>query len=172
LDVDRAPQNIGNYAMSSFVTPEEPIIINLADKLLNICENQNYNETNTINFILRFVQDNIEYNLDNISKGCTEYWRYSVETLVEKKGDCEDSSVLFASIMKALNYDTVLLFYVLENDTGHLSVGIYFNNIINGEFIQYNEKNYYYCETTSYGYNIGEIPKEINTKPDEIILIN
>jgi len=169
LDVNRAPQNVGIFAMASFVTSGDQVVETLANKLKILAEDENFNESNTINFILRFIQENVNYVLDNESKDCTEYWRYPVETLVEKKGDCEDSSVLFASIIDALEYNTVLLFYVLEGDIGHLAVGIHLEGGSYGEYIIYNNEKYYYCETTSYGFNIGEIPSDIKNDPDKII---
>jgi predicted transglutaminase-like cysteine proteinase len=117
------------------------------------------------------VQKNILYVSDNETKGMLEYWRYPVETLVEKKGDCEDTAILFASILDALGYEVVLLFYILDNETGHLSVGIHLGDGY-GEFIEDNSgKRYYYCETTNSMYQIGEIPSNIGNQPDDIIAI-
>ncbi len=171
LDVNRAPQNVGTYAMASFVTSSDHVVETLANKLKTLAKSENFNESATVNFILRFVQENVNYVWDNESKNCTEYWRYPVETLVEKKGDCEDSSALFASIMDALEYHTVLLFYIVEEDVGHLAVGIHLKGEGYGEYVIYDTKKYYYCETTSYGFNIGEIPSDIKNEPDKIIPI-
>jgi hypothetical protein len=172
LDTDRTPQNKGNNAMSSYVTSKDTIILQLSNKLNNIIEIQNFNEIEAANFILRFVQENIQYSLDNDTKGCTEYWRYPIETLVEKSGDCEDTSVLYSSIMESLDYKTILLFYILDNDVGHLAVGVNINQDYSGKFIEYNTLKYYYCETTSYGFNLGEIPSDIDKEPERIIQIN
>ena len=94
-----------------------------------------------------------------------------METLVDKKGDCEDSSVLFASIIDALGYDATLLFYVLEDDVGHLAVGIH----IDGDHGEYVEDKggtrYYYCETTNSVYGLGEIPPDMSDTPDRVISI-
>jgi transglutaminase-like putative cysteine protease len=169
LDINRVPQNVGTYAMASFVTSSDQVVETLADKLKILAEGENFDESATVNFILRFVQENVNYVWDNESKNCTEYWRYPIETLVEKKGDCEDSSVLFASIMDALEYNTVLLFYIVEEDVGHLAVGIHLKGESYGEYVIYDSKKYHYCETTSYGFNIGEIPSDIKNEPDKII---
>lgn len=171
LEVNRSPQQLGTKSIAKFVTTKDTVIIDLSNKLKNIIENENFNEVESINFILRFIQENIQYNLDNESKGCIEYWRFPLETLVEKRGDCEDSSVLFSSIIESLDYKTVLLFYIIENDIGHLAVGVNINYDYNGDFIEYNNLKYYYCETTSYGFNLGEIPTDINVEPEKIIPI-
>lgn len=160
--------------MLKFVTSDDKIISNLSDNLLSISGNENYDSVTTINFILRFVQENVEYIYDNISKGVAEYWRYPIETLVEKKGDCEDSSVLFASILDNLNYDVALLFYTWsegDQNFGHLAVGIHLDGD-HGSYVEDNTgKRYYYCETTSSQFVIGQLPPEIKDKPDKIINI-
>jgi len=172
LDVNRTPQQKGVRSMASYVTERDKVIIQLSDKLRNIIENQGFNTIESSNFILRFIQENIRYTLDNETKGCIEYWRFPIETLVEKRGDCEDSSVLFSSIMESLEYDTILLFYILDNDIGHLSVGVNIDIEFLGGYIEYKNLKYYYCETTSYGFNLGEIPSDINVEPKKIIPIN
>ena len=168
-DVNRRPQNIGNKAMASFVTPDERIVRDAADELEFLFEPEDYDEASTANFVLRFVQKNVIYANDNDTQGCIEYWRYPVETLVDKKGDCEDTTVLFASIMEALGYDTVLLFYHLEDDLGHLATGIHVDGNPEGEYVIHKGQKYYYCETTTVGYTIGELPPDIEGKPDKII---
>ena len=169
--VNRIPQSVNNDAMRSFVTSDDKVIEDFADKLSSLAKNEGYDSIKTANFILRFVQSNIAYKSDEVSKKEVEYWRFPVETLVDKQGDCEDTSVLFASIMVALGYDTVLLYYILEDDIGHLAVGIHINGIT-GDYVVYNDdKKYFYCETTTAGINVGELPSDIPSKPDKIVKI-
>jgi len=170
-NVNRMPQSIGNYAMVDFVTSDDRIVKDVASTLKSFAEGENYSKVDTINFILRFVQKNVIYASDNSTKGQVEYWKYPVETLVDKKGDCEDSSVLFASIMDALGYDVAMLFYVLEDDIGHLAVGIHVDGI-DGEYIENKDgKKYYYCETTNSIYVLGEIPPDMSDTPDRVIVV-
>jgi len=169
-DVERIPQRKGASAMKSFVTSNDEVIQSVADKLKDFAEDEKYNDSTTVNFILRFIQTVIRYNLDNVTHGCTEYWSFPVETLVDKKGDCEDTSVLFASIMDALKYETSLLFYILDEDFGHLAVGLHLNENL-GDYVTYGGKRYYYCETTTPGYIIGKLPPDIKGEPDRIIPI-
>ena len=137
----------------------------------SVAKKEGYDSIATVNFILRFVQSNIVYESDEVSKKEVEYWRFPVETLVDKQGDCEDTSVLFASIMGALGYDTVLLYYILEEDVGHLAVGIHLNGNP-GEYVVYTDgKKYFYCETTTVGSNVGELPSDIPSKPDKIVKV-
>jgi len=173
-DVDRTPQNNldSSNLMAQFVTYKDKIIEDIALEINSIVEQENYNESQKINLILRFVQKNVEYNSDNDSKGCIEYWRYPIETLVDQVGDCEDSAVLFASITKALGYDTAILFYILDDDIGHLAIGIHLNTNENlGHYVTHNNKKYFYCETTPGEYLMGRLPKDIDKDPVEIIPI-
>jgi len=178
FETNRIPQNDdkdSNAKMASFVTSSDEIINTLSQKLYNFIKTEDFDKTEAANFILHFVQKNIKYALDNKTKACTEYWRFPVETLIEQKGDCEDTSVLYASILKNLDYDTVLLFYTWEeNDEkiGHLAVGL---NLINGQGDYVTDENnikYYYCETTAENFNVGELPDDppqIKEGPAEII---
>lgn len=174
---NRIPQKYGKHAMASFVTYNDDTIKTLSNKLENIAEKEEFTDTNTVNFVLKFVQMNIDYKLDNETKKCEEYWKYPVESLVEKQGDCEDTAVLYASIIKALDYDVALLLYEIpdsKSDIGHLAVGIHLENSEkNWDYVTDNSgKKYYYCETTNTAYNIGITPPEIEkAELKEIIII-
>jgi len=156
------------------VTSDDEVINDLADKLLSLAKSENYNSVTTVNFILRFVQKNIKYIIDDESKGTDEYWRFPVETLVEQEGDCEDTSLLFAAIMDALGYDTVLLLYNVEQEgkkLGHLAVGIHLEGN-HGSYVEDNTgKRYYYCETTTASFVVGQLPSNIEGEPERIIYI-
>jgi len=168
-DVNRSPQHIGPIKMVFFVTENDEVIQDLTFKLLEIADQNNYNNSETINLILSFVQKNIDYKEDIESKNAEEYWKFPIETLVEKNGDCEDSSILFQSIIKNTNYDVIMLFYVIDDETGHLASGVCINENIAGNIIEYKNKNYYYCETTSKGFVIGDKPDDIPDEPEMII---
>ena len=51
-------------------------------------------------FLSWFVQNAIDYAEDN-----GEYWKYPLETLRDKKGDCEDGAMLLAAMLDAAGYD-------------------------------------------------------------------
>ena len=170
-NIDRSPQDspFPNDAMAAFVTSNEKVVLDFADELKKLADSKRYDTVNTANFILRFVQVNVRYALDNETQGCIEYWKYPVESLVDKEGDCEDSSILFAAIMDSLGYDVVLLFYKLkEKNSGHLAVGINLPGE-HGEYVEDSGKKYYYCETTTSQFNIGQLPSDITGKPKIII---
>jgi len=47
--------------------------------------------------------------------------RFPVETIVEGKGDCDDTSILLAGLLEREGYDTALLYFEEEN---HMAVGV------------------------------------------------
>ena len=81
----------------------------VANGLKTLCDQ--YNESNPndavgyAQFFSWFVQTAIDYQTDKDTKGVTEYWRYPLETLYDKKGDCEDGAILLAALLYAAGYD-------------------------------------------------------------------
>ncbi len=55
-------------------------------------------------FYAYFCQTAIDYADDN-TKGQNEYWKYPIETLVDGKGDCEDTSILLAALIQASGFE-------------------------------------------------------------------
>jgi len=83
-----------------------------------------------------------------------EYPRFPVETLVDDGGDCEDTSILFATLMLILDYDAIFI-----NPPDHYAVGVWGKDLY-GSYYTYNNKRYYFCETTGNNFEIGDIPSE------------
>jgi hypothetical protein len=71
--------------------------------------------------------------------------------------------------MENMNYESVLLFYKIDNDTGHLALGVNINKDFDIDFVEYNEDKYYYCESTTIGYEVGERPTNVPDEPKMII---
>ena len=173
-NVNRSPQQLGTQsirAMANFATVNDTVLVSLADELSIIASKNGYNAIETVNFVMSFVQQNIQYLEDNASKNQEEYWRYPIETLVDEQGDCEDTSILFSSLIENLDYDAVLLFYIIDDTIGHLATGVAGVNIPGGFFVPYLNESYYYCETTSVGFTVGEKPEDVPDTPEKIIQI-
>jgi len=60
----------------------------------------------TVENALAFVQTGIAYQSD---PGVFEYPRYPVETLVDEVGDCEDTAILYASLIRTLGHGALLV---------------------------------------------------------------
>jgi len=110
-----------------------------------------------------FVQS-IPYKTDKESTGMDEYYKYPIETLVEGCGDCEDSAILTATIVRDMGYGVVLLrFY------DHMAVGVKGGENMHGTYWTYNGERYFYLETTNTGWEIGQIPDKYRQERATII---
>lgn len=101
-------------------------------------------------FVARFVQS-LPYTLDSVSTGYDNYPRYPIETLVDETGDCEDASVLLATLLYGLGYPVALV----EFDS-HLGVAVAVPDAPGN--VEIDGREYSYIEATSTGWNIGELP--------------
>ncbi len=149
----------------AFVTSDDPIILDLLSKLEDMAEDEQFSDRKTVDFVLSFCQG-IEYSLDDDTVGVIEYWRFPVETLYDQTGDCEDTSLLFASLIEAMGYDAVMIM-----PPEHMAVGVAWSTIPGGASIQYGGKSYYYCETTGVNMVMGYWPPEIEDKNCTIVQV-
>ncbi|HUL39886.1 MAG TPA: hypothetical protein VLU38_06310, partial [Methanomassiliicoccales archaeon] len=151
-DVDRWPSTYDEAR--TFVTIDDPAVMAAASELEGMASQLGLTDLERANFVLSFVQS-IDYSFDNVSAGANEYWRFPLETLYDQTGDCEDTSILYASIVEAMGFDAVLLLL-----PGHMAVGLSCQGATGGHYY-FESVNYYYCETTGPGWEVGEVPPEM-----------
>lgn len=128
----------------------------LAEILDDIAEDiQFIDKREKVEFVIDFVQ-RLPYVTDDVSKGFDDYTKFIVETMAEGNGDCEDTSIMLASIL-----ETETFFYdmVLIEPPGHMAAGIWGDDL-EGGYYEYNGRKYFYIETTGEGWGIGDIPDE------------
>lgn len=124
----------------------------LAESLaLKLAEKASAGSRARIELAAAFVQGAIPYVEEP-----GEYPKYPVETLVEG-GDCEDKAILLAAILKALGYRTALL--VFPGNPGHMALGVECPEGRGSYYLKDGVK-YYYLETTSPGWRLGEVLPE------------
>lgn len=157
-------ERVGNASedYSRLVTYSDPVVVDVALRLKKLAEEDKLNRLQTAEFVLSFVQGH--YLSENFTENVGEFPKFPVETLVEGGGDCEDSAILAAAILKAMGYDVILI--DIESNPRHMAIGIALNS--SGEGIEYNGVKYLYAETTSMGWPVGVIPqkfKNITMKP-------
>jgi len=123
----------------------------------------NLNVWEKLSLIIAFVQS-IPYVPE-----AEEYARYPLETLIEQKGDCEDSSILTAAILHQMGYHVVLLVFLEEQ---HIAAGISVLPPKPGNYrsYRYAGRDYYYVETTCEGWQIGIIPQRYTSTPEIVAL--
>ncbi len=161
------PAKTTDYA--SYVTKEDPIVDRIALELRNDAKNNSFD---TAQFVLSFVQ-NIPYGTDeNTTTPPTDNFpRYPDETLVDGVGDCKDHSFLFVSLMEssAINVDMVLFLLTKAGvAVGHMAAGM-LGTGYTGTYFQYQGGNYFYCETTSPGWTIGDMPPEMESYEVQVL---
>lgn len=110
-----------------------------------------------------FVQS-LPYAYDEESIGQAEYVRYPVETLVDGVGDCEDKVVLLAALYQEMGVDFVLL--VIPD---HLALGVACGPMRSGQYVQYEGQRYYFVETTTPSWEIGQLPKDMSGMKMELV---
>lgn len=130
----------------------------LIDELERLAVDAGLDAWEKLNLAIAFVQ-----SIPYVGESC-EYPRYPLETLVERKGDCEDAAILAAALLRQMRFDVVLLAF-LEED--HMALGIHIvppTPTADPPFA-WNGTAYYYLEPTSVGWEIGEIPGRYRSQP-------
>jgi len=138
-------------AVRAFVTPDDPLLVSLADNLSALFH-PDWTVAEKAGMVMAMVQY-MTYALDNESSGANEYWSFPVETLFVGMGDCEDSTLLLASLYKYYGYEcAVLLFFPTEPDiAGHAAVALALDDW-EGFYYNHGGIRYYYVETTYPGW--------------------
>ena len=129
----------------------------IAEKLNQVAQENNWSRERLANFVISFVQS-LPYTADDVATGYDEFKMYAFETLVAGGGDCEDTVILAASLLRSLSYDLILL-----NPKGHLALGV--SGQFSGAHYEYNNLQYFYSETTGKGWEIGNIPEAYRSIP-------
>jgi transglutaminase-like putative cysteine protease len=88
--------------------------------------------------------------------------KYPLETLAEGAGDCEDTSILYASLIRAGGLDAVLI-ETPWGEAGHMLTGValpeppssHAAGVVVGGIA------YWFAETTSPGWRLGELPSQL-----------
>ncbi len=126
-------------------------------RLTNISGQEGFSKYEQVEFAIAFVQS-LPYTFDNVSTPYDDYPRFPSETIYADGGDCEDTSILMAAILKKMGYDVVLL-----ELPRHVATGVFCNP---SDFdytvaaYPYNGRDYCYLETTSENRKIGELPEQ------------
>jgi len=127
----------------------------LANLLKDEAEALGYTGREAIEFVIDWVQS-LPYVPDDVSTGFDDYTKFIMETMCDMGGDCEDTSILLASILQAeaFNYDMVLI-----QPPGHMAAGIWQSDP-EGYYWEYDGRKYSYIETTGQGWGIGDLPED------------
>ena len=148
---------IDNYCNYINDSNNSVIIAEIVQVIKNIANTYSYSDAAIVREAAKFVQDVIEYQYDSDTTGEDEYPRYPIETLYERQGDCEDTSILMAALLKELGYEVGFLHL-----PGHLAVALRTSDDYRGgAYYEFNGHRYLYIESTGSGWNIGDIPDDV-----------
>ncbi len=143
------------------------IICSIVDAMRDVADKLSYDDSAVAREIVKFVQDVIEYQYDSETTGQEEYPRYPIETLYERQGDCKDTSILMAALLKELGYEVGLLYL-----PGHAAVAIRTSDTYNATaYYEIDGHRYLFIESTGSGWSIGEIPDEFIEAGAEMYMV-
>jgi len=147
---------IENFAKYINDENNQAVIREVVSALRDVADDLYYDDAAVAREIAKFVQDCVEYQYDTDTAGQDEYPRYPIETLYERQGDCEDTSILMAALLKEWGYDVGFLHL-----PGHVAVAIRTaDNYDGGAYYEIEGHRYLFIESTGSGWNIGDIPDE------------
>ena len=162
--LEKPRPKLGSQYVELAKDPEDDTFIDKIIQNINNADRQRgFTEVQKLNFVTSFVQS-LPYTEDIVTTSYDEYPRYPVETLFDRGGDCEDTSILAAAILDKMGYDVALL---LLRKAQHMAVGISLPAAY-GSYYEYQGKKYYYLETTGDGWQIGQFPPDITERGAEI----
>jgi hypothetical protein len=145
-----------------FATPSSTTMIDFTAVLFEQVDGLTMSPLQEAQYILNFVQS-LKYAQDNVTTGIGEYPRYSVETLVEQMGDCEDTAILAGTIAEIRGIESILiLLYEAFPDSGHAAPAFLVN--ASGSYYVLDGDQYFYGESTGSGWQIGETPEFDSSK--------
>ena len=112
----------------SFITPEDPGLINLRNEIL---EDKLALLTPDWMKFRDWVGNRIQYRSDSEIHGEREYWQFSNETMQLETGDCEDFSILLCSLLRSNGWSTDNVYVVVGEQNGqyHAWVRLVWNDI-------------------------------------------
>lgn len=160
---DRPRIQVDDWGVYATHPGNEWLTKGLADVILRDAPGLGYTDYDIVECAIVFVQS-IPYTTDADTKAKSDYPRFPIETVVDGSGDCEDHAILLAAVTHALGYDVILLDYPT-----HMAVGIAGDPAIRGTYYQWRGKRFYYIETTSTGWTLGELPEEFEGVQAKVI---
>lgn len=156
-------KKIKNYSYYATDTSGDAYLAGLADKFKEAAGKENYSDLDMVKNVIFFVQS-LKYIEDKTGTGYDEYPKFPLETLADRGGDCDDTAILLASLLRELGYGAVLIQF-----EDHMAVGVKGDDSIQGSYYEVDGSRYYYVETTSTGWDIGETPDQVKDKPAKIL---
>ncbi|MCL4297165.1 MAG: hypothetical protein KJ077_15620 [Anaerolineae bacterium] len=162
IQYQQRPRELNPHEFDTYVTLSIPEIEALVAQLRQLAQAQHYSAYDQLCNTLAFVQQTICFteDLSPLTGQLIEYPKYPLETLVEKKGDCEDQSILAAALLAALDYQVALLILPV-----HVALGVAGFDDKPGSRVIHPATGvrYLYAETTAPNWLPGEVPSQFRS---------
>ena len=151
---------LGDYVSWATEPANTKYVGQLASDLDASAKASGYDYFHEAEFIQSFVGSAIPYEIALVPQ-------LPAQTLFDS-GNCKDKSILYASILEALGYKVALFaFSPITGTTGHEAVGVAFTDKQMTQtavfptstplsYYPQNGENYYFAETTTHGWLLGE----------------
>lgn len=149
-----------NYPRYVWESMEDTTVISVGNQLADLAMGVGLNHKEIPQFVASMVQS-LTYIWDDKwtppSKNTNGFqWiRYGLETLVDHGGDCEDTSILLASLLQNMGFRCIFF-----NPPGHLALGV-FTTEDQPNTVLFSGERYYYLESNA-RYAIGTHPLRYN----------
>lgn len=171
IDNDQARKDL--YKSSKEVIRKSPdavgdwLIREILSKIDEVARAEGLSRYDTMQLILSFCQHpNFDWIMDDV---CDEighppdYFRFPIETIFDKRGDCDCTALMAFMIFKLAGIPSAYLLMMGEGGGKHAAIAI--GNVpdsesgaING-LISIRGKNYYFCETVGTDWKVGVLPE-------------
>ena len=163
------PRNIGDFV--NWVTYDNKIVKSFAEAMTKDITSPESKAQILLDFVHQQMYD------ATIEKE-EEYIRYPLETLVERNGDCEDLAILGAALMKSVNLDVALVYFIPRSGDKETHMALAVTGNFSGSYFNVDGKKYFYTEATGTFWlnnqsrsKIGFIPSDFASRKAEIYVI-
>jgi predicted transglutaminase-like cysteine proteinase len=129
-------------------------VLETAAKLREITTTRHLDDLAEIHLAMAFTLS-ILY-ADDAEEYGGEYPKFPLETLVDKRGDCEDHAILCGVILHALGHRTALVLMGVDPGIGHAALAVEARVPGGGTFFEFEGQEFYYCEVTPTGESTTE----------------
>jgi hypothetical protein len=137
------PALISEYSINE---REQEYFHALVNRLKDASESKSYRARNDYHNVVAFVQSlAYEKDIDPVTGAESEYPKHPIETLADGSGDCEDTAILAAALLREMDYDVAVVLL-----PEHAAVAVACDSC-NGYYYQIDGRKYYYLETAIEG---------------------
>lgn len=138
-----------------FIQANDIGIQRLAAEMKEIVDNaKGWEYYDEVMFVVAMVQQ-MKY-ADSAIAGFDLTTKYPMQTIILGRGDCEDTSILAAALLRQLEYDVKLVRLDIDGNVAHFGIAVQGENTTGTSWTK-GGKNYYYIETTTPS-KYGEMP--------------